>query len=222
MKNLYRAILSTGLIASMSFAASANLITNGSFEQGNTLNGSGWEVYQSLGGGTNDWTTVSGTGIEIQANGTGTIVAQDGTYKVELDSDTTNGGGTGSTNTLMAQLVQGLVAGSTYDLSVWYSPRTTSVNTNAIFAYAGDAPTVTTNPGFLGEMINGQTGWQQYSFSFIATSTNMLIGFGAEGTANEIGGYIDNVKLTNVPAPSGLALIGLALLGLRIARKKLA
>jgi succinate dehydrogenase/fumarate reductase flavoprotein subunit len=70
MKNLPRVILSTGLIASMSFSASANLITNGSFEQGNTLNGSGWKVYQSLGGTTNDWTTVSGTGIEIQANGT--------------------------------------------------------------------------------------------------------------------------------------------------------
>ncbi|MBT1451880.1 hypothetical protein KJ365_13385 [Glaciecola sp. XM2] len=224
MKNLYRALLSTALIASASFSASANLITNGSFELGNDLNESGWEVYQSLDdgdGNTTDWTTISGAGIEIQANGTGTIDAQDLDYKVELDSHNGNGGASGvTTNTLMAQLVEGLTVNAFYELSVWYSPRTSDTNTNAIFAYAGDEPDVTSNPGKLGEMIAANKGWVQYSFVFQATAVDMLVGFGAQGSANTIGGYIDNVSLTKVPAPSSVALLAMVIFALRVFAKR--
>lgn len=233
MRNINKIALATLLVGSISGQAAANLISNAGFEDGNTQNGSGWSVYQELDDNdplTNDWAQVSGAGIEIQANAVGGISAHGGTYKVELDSH--NGVGAGltgvTTNTVFAQLIEGLVVNNSYELSFWYTARPgTGIGTNGITAYAGISPVLFSSPGALGTVSSATVGWAQYAFSFVATSTDMLVGFGAEGTANTLGGYIDDIALVSdgtstatVSAPAGIALMTLGMIGLGFARKR--
>jgi hypothetical protein len=223
MKTLSRIAFSGLFLAALSFQSHANLITNGSFEEGNNLGNSGWGVYQVLDdsdSSTSDWIRIEGAGIEIQAGGTGGLTAQDGIYKVELDSDRNNGGLSGvSTNSVMAQLVEGLLVGNTYELNFWYSARTVgNPNTNQVTAFAG-SPNLFVSPGALGTVSSSIKGWEEYSYTFVATNNSMLVGFGAEGNADTLGGFIDNVSLTSVPEPVSVALLGMSLLGFRASRK---
>lgn len=201
----------------MSNLASANMILNGDFEAPQ-LSGSQWQVFGSIPG----WNTTAGSGIEIQRN---TVVnAQSGNQYVELDSHYAV-----DTNSTMSQAVS-TVAGQTYTLSFWYSPRTNNgSNDNGINvfwdAFGGDFLSfdATNQVLSIDNYINSQTNyWAPFTVDLVATSSQMALSFGADGMDNTFGGFIDNVSLiAKVPEPSSLMLIGLGVAGLILRRRTL-
>lgn len=207
-------------------ASAAPILINGDFEDVTTLDpfglvdtgqrlselsgsGSGsWDVFDEIAG----WRTVSGAGIEIQTNGTlGTIDSvSPGSRYVELDSHPTP-----NSNSTMAQDVV-LDAGQ-YLLEFYYSPRNSDVGSNGISYEVNDGSTLLAG-SVTGPSATTSVGvWTLISelFEIGADNTLVTIAFGATGSANTLGGFLDNIKITPVPLPAGLPLFigGLGLMG---------
>ncbi len=185
-------------------SVTTNLITNGSFEIGNGLGDGQWSIYHSIPG----WSSVTGPNgnvpFEIEKGNVGGLAAEDGTAKVELDSDLDASHGnlpvdanhsndTGHTNATIAQSVAGTVAGQTYELTFWYSPR----------GDEGDA-----NSGSMDVLWNGvvvksidSTGmaadsWQKFTVIVTGTGAGDTVAFSGTGQENSLGAFLDNVSLT--------------------------
>lgn len=203
-------ITAASLVLAASGAANANLISNGSFEN-NPLGSGSWSVYSGL----PSWNVYQGAGIEVQRSGT-VVDAQDGNYYVELDSHGDN------SNTFITQQVNGLTVGGDYNLSFFYQARTDNgMNDNGIDVYWG-GPTeddVDLIFGIENKKASEMNGWEQYILTLQATAETMFVGFNADGKENTLGGFIDNVTLTQAPEPSTLALLGLGLVAFGIRRK---
>lgn len=208
--------------------------------------GVGWDVFNGLSG----WTMAGNARVEIQSNRSSAINAHSGSYFISLDtqgksgnsgpgnSGNSNGngnngnGGNGNsgngnsgnspTNNAISQNVT-LKAG-TYLLSFWYSPESTLASTN----------TVSYN---LGRLVSGQVPkvgqgvqygiWTQVQAKFtVLTGASYSLQFASLGTADGVGGFIDDVSIvTAVPVPAaGVGLLGaLGLLtGLRKRRARTA
>lgn len=246
----------------MSVHANASLITNGSFEQAAagssvTFGGSqpslsfgdlaglgqdfSWGVFSGLPG----WSHIAGygPGIEVQYDGTlssegGTVDnnAADGNHYLEMD---THFGYTtpGNSNTGIFQLLTDLKVGQTYELSFWYRARDTASDNNGLNVYWKSNGSVIdkSNADYSYDYSaadNNNANWVNYKQKVIATSTEMLVGFGGAGeqiynpTKNTNGGgngkgaLLDMVSLVEVPAPATIALFGLAGLALLSRRRK--
>jgi hypothetical protein len=184
--------------------ASANLITNGSFENCGVACPvpPAWAVYVSIPG----WTTVSGPGIEIQSNGTLGFNAQDGFYYVELDSHA---------NSAMEQTVAGLGAGN-YNLSFYYRPRTGTAGDNGVLASVNGVALLPAPDGV------APANWALFSYTFAHGGGDLAVRFSAFGISNSLGGLIDTVSLRAVPEPGTLLLLGAALIGVtgRLRRRR--
>ena len=200
--------------------ASASVIFFDSFEQPNTAN---WAVFQSGVGDNGDWTSVSGSGIEIQNESLGITDAYDGVQYVELDSDNRRGGVAGPTNSAMAANVD-FVAGRTYEISFAYKPRTNRADDNGIrlLAVAFDGANVTNDDALfeVNETRSSLSDWMVYSVIYTAQSGFNAIAFEAFGRDNSVGGFIDAVKVTEVPLPAALPLFGFGLAGLAAIRRR--
>lgn len=202
--------------------AHANLLQNGDFELGpngrGLVNGNdfdampgragsrSWDVWTSLPG----WTTTGGAGIEVQTRRTvGGADAQSGAYYIELDSHPR-----GRSNSTMAQSVD-LTAGK-YVLSYWYQPRTGRPGDNVIAAMFDGIDLAVQD-----ETSKTQGGWVQYFANIdVATAGTYTVGFAARGLENTLGGFIDNVELSQVPLPAALPLMGAGLAGLAFWRRR--
>ena len=196
-------------LSSVSIAAPINLIVNGSFEDtGNAGPADGqWAVYKSIPG----WTTISGPGIEVRDNVSGTT--EFGEHFVELDSH-----GAVDTNSTMEQIVQ-TSAGQKYELSFYYSPRVRqNSNTNGISVFwnnsllADISATNTTNLNI----------WTLHQFIVFGTGGGNSLRFAATGLDDSLGGNIDNVSLSAVPVPAAAWLFGSAFGLFGLARKRFA
>ena len=166
---------------------SPNQVVNGSFEDNNIRN-RGWGVVDQVEG----WTTAYGEGIEIQNNIAGD--AADGNSKVELDSHDHGGEALGS-NSAMHQDVE-TVPGQTYRLSVEYSPRPgVAEASNGVEVYF-DGKLVDTLTG--NGVGLGNTQWTTHVFNVEASSDSSRIEFRAIGTADSLGGYVDDVQLNEI------------------------
>lgn len=211
MKKFAMLGLAAALFTGTAANAATNYVLNGSFEEDHTVIGSSWRVFNTVG----DWTTLSGAGIEIQGSGV-VVNAQDGNFYVELDSHNGNGGATGvTTNTSMGQMLS-LTQGS-YQLSFWYRPRTSTVGDNGILASINGFDLLADG------VKSGGSDWNQYLLDFsVGSDGDYLLSFGANGQANTLGGFMDNVSVSAIPEPGTwlMMVMGFGLVGVSMRRRK--
>ncbi len=213
-------------------AAGANaytIVENGSFETGPTNAGVFGDFFDDMPGsrgnaswdvwtGTDfpDWEVTGGTGIEIQTvntiNGGGAINPFDGDYYVELDSHPN--GGSSTTNSRITQSLGELDAGF-YQLSFAYSPR------------VGDATNETDGIGYQVkngiELTGGVTsGMGTVDDWVIITSDTfevkdgtgpLTLSFFANTDQDTLGGFIDAVKISQIPLPASALFLLSAVAG---------
>lgn len=197
------------LAAAILFAplsAGAATVFSDNFETPN--NTQNWQVYQTFG----SWATTSGTGIEIQTTGTvGGVSARSGDQYVELDSDPSRGGGSGSTNSSMTTKLN--LGAGTYRLTWFYQPRDNTVGGNQIGVYlAGKSEGLFDNLlGSVSSVRSVINNWVEVKYDFTVDGTDNLyaLTFRAEGKADKLGGFIDDVSVAPIPVPAaGFLLFG--------------
>ncbi|GGY53831.1 hypothetical protein [Parvularcula lutaonensis] len=199
-------------IASLGVADAATIFTE-TFE--GTQIGRRWNVYDVFG----QFVTVDGAGIEIQRSGV-VVPAYEGHQYVELDSDFQVNPNPGEgANSAMAALMN-LQAGQQYTVTFAYQPRTNRQNDNGIDVSVG---TLTDggqgNRSFDARSLLGTVdgvrsqygGWQVISMVFTAALGDNALMFAAGGRENELGGFLDDIKVSETPVPAGAVLFGTGL-----------
>lgn len=187
------AVTGFAMAAAMLFgaAASASIVTNGSFESGvPTLSNGNWGIVTLPG-----WSNTSG-GIEVHTQPTLGLTPDDGSYYIEMD---------GNNNYTISQTV--FLAIGSYALTFAYSPRMSDPNTNGIDYAVGSLLSGTaTGPG--GSIVQGA--WTPFTQNFsVVAGGNYTLSFSGSGANDSLGGLLDNVAISAVPLPaSGLLLLG--------------
>jgi VCBS repeat-containing protein len=178
-----------------------NLLVNGSFENlgaenGGNLDRGSWGVFSKIPGWTSGHESDStAAGVEVQTAGAVGLTPHGGNNYVELDSDSLNPGdpAPSTTNASIYQDVD-TIGGDNYVLSFSYSPRTGDESTDGIEVWFDGKLTATIDSGEVGK-------WSDYTFVVKAgegdgTPDSSRLEFKAVGTADQLGGFIDDVKLT--------------------------
>ncbi|KZN55616.1 hypothetical protein N474_14610 [Pseudoalteromonas luteoviolacea CPMOR-2] len=169
-------IFAMSMLFASQIANAGNLVTNGSFEQ-DVVN-SKWTLLNAVTG----WQS-EGAKFEIQTSRLGIISAQDGKQYIELDS---------TANHSVFQSVA-TKAGKTYEVSFYYSPRVTGhQHTNKVDVKWNGATVLNLNAT--------QRGWQSFTLSVEASSSSSEIRFTGTGTNDSLGGFIDDVVVTEKQA----------------------
>jgi PEP-CTERM motif len=187
--------LVAAMVALTSSGARADLIVNGSFEDNFQAAGT-WKIYKSPDIVTG-WAS-GPAGIEIRNGVEGTAYA--GNNFVELDT---------TVNSLATQNIA-TTAGSVYNLSFAYSPRTNIAATSNEIDVYWDGVLKGSYTGFT----HANTAWVLEHLNLIGTGSDTLE-FRAAGTSDSYGGSLDAVSLTAaVPEPSTWAMMILGFLGI--------
>ena len=192
-----RIVLAAALAAPL--LASANLVTNGSFEA-DVQAASSWSIYPALTG----WT--GAPDIELRNNVAG--AAYDGVNFVELDTNF---------NSEMSQSI-GTSLGQQYTLSFAYSPREgVSSASNGIEVFWNSV----SQGIFTGNGAGSGNVWGLQSLTVTGAAASSLLSFRAVGISDSYGGSRDAVSVTAVPEPETYALMlaGLGAVGF-IARRR--
>ena len=178
-KIIFATLLATPLLAS------ANLVTNGSFEA-EVIPSDTFSVVSNLTG----WTGTPN--IELRNNVAGAAFA--GVNFVELDTFLNSG---------MFQDIA-TITGASYTLSFVYSPRPNTGNTNGI--------DVLWNGALLEALSGVNSGathnWTTYTYNLLGgLGATSRVSFNATGVSDSFGGSLDNVNVSQVPEPSTYAIL---------------
>jgi len=196
------------LLAVMAVAASANLISNLSFELGTGQGG-------NLSGATiTDWNNYSGSGWWADDAG----AVYDGTWAIKRWDDDTG---------IYADF--SATPGITYDFSLWCYDNSTEPLVNRHVELK--AEWLDGSYGKLGETVIGQFGagtvntWTEIAGQSEASAGTvwgrLVITTGADGAGSGGAVYYDLASVTAVPEPTALALLGLGIVTIGLVRHKL-
>jgi len=165
--------------------ASANLVSNGSFED-YSVTANNWKIFPT----GNGW-TAGNYGVEIRENVAG--VAQNGTQFAELDT---------TQNSWISQTIT-TTAAQKLTLSFWYAPRASVSSDSNEISVLWNGSQIFDLKG-TGDSING---WKQYTTTVSSLGSNVLK-FEARGASDSYGGSLDNISLTAaVPEPETYAML---------------
>jgi hypothetical protein len=159
--------------------APSNLVVNGGFESPALGYGS-WNVFASV----NGWTTQSGCGLEIQNHVAGSPL--EGAQHLELDSN--------CPTTIFQNF--NTIAGRAYLLSFGFSPRP-GVGDNRIRALWDGQQVADVNANGAGLP---DTQWRYSTVRVTANSNNTRLTFADTSWPDSLGGYIDEVSVTDACA----------------------
>ncbi len=206
MKNTFIAALSA-ILLSFSHLSSANLISNGSFEDigssaaiGGYGRASTWQIYSSIPG----WDSTQN--LEIWSNDF-IVPAYDGNRVLELNAHPANANGQFSIFQSFST-----IAGQSYELS-FFGHRRHAHRNEAFKVEVGD----------LVDSIYNQTArqWNAYTYQFTATSSLSTLTFTSlDGGRDTTGNILDDVKVTAVYEPGSFVLLMSGLLCLIFARRR--
>ncbi len=209
MKLTYK-FLAFPLLAVAISSAQANLVTNGSFEEGASFNGGFLEV-PAGGSSITSW-TVGGGGVDYIGS---YWDAQDQDRSIDLNRLT------------FGSLFQDIAttAGTKYEISFWMSGNP-DINAPSVPTYAlratlidvvnGGSTILTTQDASYtnGSHSHGNMMWTKFTFDFTATSALTRLNFEGIAPPGAYGAALDNVSMTEVvPEPFTMMLMGGAAVG---------
>jgi choice-of-anchor C domain-containing protein len=209
-KHITSAAMALGAALLAAFPAqAASLITNGSFEYGNT-SGS----FSNEGAGSTNifgWTVDTGSVDYISSY----WAASDGARSIDI---------AGSAIGALSQSFT-TVAGNAYKVTfdLASNPDLQGAR-DLLVSINGGTPITFTHPGSTGHDAAGMN-WTGQSFTFLATGANTTLTFTTNGTAQTyFGPALDNVAVTGVPEPAAWAMLlgGFALVGGSMRRRRTA
>lgn len=176
MKFLLAALVVTFLTSQSSFSQSQNpnIIVNGSFESGSGLSAS---LPVKLASSVPGWTKLDNNYFELQYEKYGNYHPSEGDVKVRLNGLLRSG---------IKQTVS-VTPGQMYVLVFDYAPGTTNENGSFVEVKVDGASVAT--------LSSSSDVWRREEIQVRATGPSMEIIFDGNGTQNQKGGLIDNVKL---------------------------